>query len=59
MRSISVLCEIKYTMCRIYYGRFAIENMIILDGQIWLHKRFKLHSLLNYVVIPQNVVSDD
>ncbi len=40
MRSIRVLCEIKYKMyrkykmCRIYYGRFAIENMIILDGQI-------------------------
>ncbi len=35
IRSISVLCEIKYKICRIYYGRFAIENMIILDGQIW------------------------
>ncbi len=35
MRSISVLCEIKYKMYRIYYDRFAIENMIILDGQIW------------------------
>ncbi len=22
-------------MYRIYYGRFAIANMIILDGQIW------------------------
>ncbi len=41
MRSIIVLYEIKYKMYRIYYGRFAIENMIILDGQIWHDSRLR------------------
>ncbi len=46
MRSISVLYEIKYKMYRIYYGRFAIANMIILDGQIWHDKWVRTDSLV-------------